>query len=43
MSEKGINMTATIQGPPRRKIPILLRQTSFRADEEILFQTETVS
>lgn len=38
MSEKGINMTATIQGPPRRKIPILLRQTSFRAlNEEILF------
>lgn len=38
MSEKGINMTATIQGPPRRKIPILLRQTSFRAlNEEIFF------
>ncbi|MFM7457472.1 MAG: 2-oxoadipate dioxygenase/decarboxylase family protein [bacterium] len=38
MQEKNIQMTPTIQGPPRRKIPILLRQTSFRAlSEEILF------
>ena len=34
-------MTPTIQGPPKRKIPILLRQTSFRAlSEEILFPNQ---
>jgi uncharacterized glyoxalase superfamily metalloenzyme YdcJ len=41
MQEKNIQMTPTIQGPPRRKIPILLRQTSFRAlSEEILFPNQ---
>jgi uncharacterized glyoxalase superfamily metalloenzyme YdcJ len=41
MQEKNIQMTPTIQGPPKRKIPILLRQTSFRAlSEEILFPNQ---
>ncbi|WP_456269129.1 VOC family protein [Kushneria sp. AK178] len=38
MPEWGISPKATIEGPPRRNCPILLRQTSFRALEEpILF------
>ncbi|MEM6159276.1 VOC family protein [Erwinia sp. P6884] len=34
MPEAGITPKATIEGPPARKIPLLLRQTSFRALEE---------
>ncbi|MGY1917488.1 2-oxoadipate dioxygenase/decarboxylase HglS [Pseudomonas tolaasii] len=34
MSMKGIVPKAVIEGPPRRKCPILLRQTSFKALEE---------
>ncbi|OHV08036.1 VOC family protein [Kushneria phosphatilytica] len=41
MPEHGITPKATIEGPPRRDCPILLRQTSFRALEEtILFAGE---
>lgn len=41
MQEKNIQMTPTIQGPPKRKFPILLRQTSFRAlSEEIFFPNQ---
>ena len=31
MQQEGMQSIKTIQGPPRRKAPILLRQTSFRA------------
>ena len=34
MPAKGIAPKAVIEGPPRRKVPILLRQTSFRALQE---------
>lgn len=34
MLRRGINAKETIEGPPRRKVPILLRQTSFKALEE---------
>ncbi|WP_438764938.1 2-oxoadipate dioxygenase/decarboxylase HglS [Kushneria sp. TE3] len=34
MPEWGISPKATIEGPPRRDCPILLRQTSFKALEE---------
>jgi uncharacterized glyoxalase superfamily metalloenzyme YdcJ len=35
----GINMTPKIQGPPKRKYNILLRQTSFKAlKEDVLFR-----
>ena len=38
MPERGITPKAVIEGPPRRKVDILLRQTSFKALEEaILF------
>jgi len=38
MPSRGIEPKATIEGPPRRNCPILLRQTSFKALEEpILF------
>lgn len=38
MPGKGITPKAVIEGPPRRKCPILLRQTSFKAlDEAIAF------
>ncbi|RKR07621.1 putative glyoxalase superfamily metalloenzyme YdcJ [Kushneria sinocarnis] len=41
MPEHGITPKATIEGPPRRECPILLRQTSFRAlEESILFAGE---
>ena len=36
MPERGINPKAVIEGPPRRKAPILLRQTSFKALEEAI-------
>ncbi len=34
MPERGIAPKAVIEGPPRRAVPILLRQTSFKALEE---------
>lgn len=34
MRAKGIKSKAVIEGPPKRKCPILLRQTSFKALEE---------
>lgn len=34
MLERGLRAKETIEGPPRRKVPILLRQTSFLALEE---------
>ncbi|TFY90571.1 VOC family protein [Pseudomonas kairouanensis] len=38
MPSKGITPKAVIEGPPRRRCPILLRQTSFKAlDEPIAF------
>lgn len=38
MPKRGINPKAVIEGPPRRKNPILLRQTSFKAlEEEVRF------
>lgn len=36
MLARNIGAKAVIEGPPRRKIPILLRQTSFRAIEEAI-------
>lgn len=41
MSEHGLNIKKTIEGPPRRKNPILLRQTAFKAlTESVEFKTE---
>ncbi len=38
MREAGMNPKPAIEGPPRRQVPILLRQTSFQALEEpVLF------
>jgi uncharacterized glyoxalase superfamily metalloenzyme YdcJ len=38
----GINAKDLIEGPPRRRCPILLRQTSFKAlEEKVLFQDGT--
>ncbi|MGY8666004.1 VOC family protein [Bradyrhizobium sp. UFLA05-109] len=34
MPERGIAAKALIEGPPKRQVPILLRQTSFKALEE---------
>ncbi|MFC4625859.1 VOC family protein [Daeguia caeni] len=34
MPKRGINPKAVVEGPPSRKCPILLRQTSFKALEE---------
>lgn len=34
MPRRGISSKDTIEGPPRRKVPLLLRQTSFHALEE---------
>lgn len=34
MPKRGIDAKEVIEGPPRRKVPILLRQTSFKALEE---------
>ncbi|NOL49976.1 2-oxoadipate dioxygenase/decarboxylase HglS [Pelistega europaea] len=34
MKDRGITPKAVVEGPPRRKCPILLRQTSFKALEE---------
>jgi len=39
MPDYGIDPKAVIEGPPRREVPILLRQTSFKALEEpVIFQ-----
>jgi uncharacterized glyoxalase superfamily metalloenzyme YdcJ len=41
MASRGITAKAVIEGPPRRRCPILLRQTSFKAlDEDVYFQNE---
>jgi len=41
MPKRGIAPKAVIEGPPRRACPILLRQTSFKALEEVvLFQED---
>ncbi len=38
MQQRGMHPKAIVEGPPQRRHPILLRQTSFQAlDEEILF------
>ncbi|WP_435593623.1 2-oxoadipate dioxygenase/decarboxylase HglS [Nocardia sp. bgisy118] len=38
MQARGINAKDVIEGPPRREVPILLRQTSFKAlEEEVRF------
>ncbi len=34
MKRRGIGAKAVIEGPPRRRVPLLLRQTSFQAIEE---------
>ena len=36
MTTAGMDPKATIEGPPRRAVPILLRQTSFKAREETI-------
>ncbi len=36
MHARGIDAKAVIEGPPRRQCPILLRQTSFKALEEVV-------
>lgn len=42
MSRRGITPKAVIEGPPRRDCAILLRQTSFKAQEEgILFENSS--
>ena len=39
MEARGMGAKAVIEGPPRRRVPILLRQTSFKAlEEEIRFK-----
>ncbi|KTD31033.1 hypothetical protein Lmor_3140 [Legionella moravica] len=37
MHELGLNPKAIIEGPPERNVPILLRQTSFKALEEAIY------
>lgn len=40
MAAHGITPKETIEGPPRRRCPVLLRQTSFKAlDERIIFSS----
>ena len=42
MKAEGLEIKDTIEGPPRRKHPILLRQTAFKAlTEAVDFQTDT--
>ncbi|EMH4161204.1 VOC family protein [Pluralibacter gergoviae] len=42
MPEYGIEPKMLIEGPPRREVPILLRQTSFKAlDEPVLFADDS--
>lgn len=40
MQQKGITPKAVIEGPPRRRCPILLRQTSFKALQETVAFTD---
>lgn len=40
MPSRGIHPKAVIEGPPRRNVPILLRQTSFKALEEPIMFTQ---
>lgn len=43
MPEKGITPKAVIEGPPTRKCPILLRQTSFKAlSEKVRFMDQSL-
>jgi uncharacterized glyoxalase superfamily metalloenzyme YdcJ len=38
MADQGMQVKDVVEGPPRRAVPVLLRQTSFKAlDEKILF------
>ena len=42
MATEGLEIKDTIEGPPRRSIPILLRQTAFKAlTEAVEFKTDT--
>ena len=42
MADEGLEIKDTIEGPPRRNVPILLRQTAFKAlTEAVEFKTET--
>lgn len=42
MKSEGMDIKETIEGPPRRQIPILLRQTAFKAlTEAVEFKTDT--
>ena len=42
MPERGVRPKAVVEGPPSREVPILLRQTSFKAIEEsVVFQDGT--
>ena len=42
MGEEGLEIKDTIEGPPRRNVPILLRQTAFKAlSEPVEFNTNT--
>ena len=42
MAAEGLDIKDTIEGPPRREVPILLRQTAFKAlTEAVEFKTET--
>ena len=42
MADEGLDIKATIEGPPRREVPILLRQTAFKAlTEPVEFKTHT--
>ena len=36
MPERGVRPKAVVEGPPARAVPILLRQTSFKAIEEVV-------
>ena len=41
MAEEGLEIKDKIEGPPRRKVPILLRQTAFKAlTESVEFRTD---
>lgn len=42
MADEGLEVKDRIEGPPRRKVPILLRQTAFKAlTEAVEFKTST--
>lgn len=43
MKQQGLEAKSVIEGPPKRKCPILLRQTAFKAlNEDILFENDGV-